>query len=400
MYRILVAAAVAAVLAAHVHAQPPTPGQPIVVAQNASGAYGMRVDPTNRTLSTLNFGVNQTTHAVGAVQMDSNNMRVLFAANARGAGTSYVGVYNPATQAVTTLATAPSNRFNALVPAQDGGYYSYDGTTVLKISQAGQISTLRANLPAAISALGLDAASASILIGTVSGHLWSMPQNGQTLSTVQTGLGNVRSVTSSAQTGNYVVTTTQSPELRVLNRGTGALIAFYALANITAAWVDQITGHIWMTELYKMFELSAALTVINTWQWANPQLAILSGMFYAWRVIAGNGVLTPGVPFLLSFYFPTMPAAAYIAALALSTRPGILIGGGRRVNLAVDALFLLTVVNGLFVSGFQGFLNANGGAMATVTVPRGLPPGFLFFCVVLAVLQNRIEVSDPFPMMC
>ncbi len=399
MYRILIAAAAVAVLAVHVQAQP-TVGQPVVVAQNATGSYGMRVDTTSQTLSTLNFGVNQTTHAVSAVQMDSNNMRVLFAANARGAGTSYIGAYDPSNQSVTTLATAPSNRFNALVPGQDGGYYSYDGTTVLKISQTGQISTLRANLPATISALGLDAASAALLVGTVSGHLWSMPQNGQTLSTVATGLGNVRSVDSSAQTGNYVVTTTQSPELRVLNRTTGALVAFYVLANITSAWVDQVTGHVWMTELYKMFELTAALTVLNSWQWANPQLAILSGMFYAWRVIAGNGVLTPGVPFFLSFYFPSMPAAAYIAALALSTRPGILIGGGRRINLALDALFLLTVVNGLFVSSFQGFLNANGGAMASVTIPRGLPPGILFFCAVIAVLQNRIEVSNSFPMMC
>lgn len=398
MTRVILICAVLLSMAAQAHAQLPPVAAPIVHARNSSGTFAMSVDLNRQTLSTIKLGVNQNTHAVGAVQMDDDNQNLLFVANARSAGTSYIGVYSFVTNTVTTF-TQRNGQFNGLVPGQDGSLYSYDGNNVLNINRMGGITTLRANLPGTISAIGLDVITTNLLLGSINGTLWALSQNGRTLSTVQTGLGNVRSVDSSASTGNYVITTTASPQLRVLNR-LGALVSFFVLANITTAWVDQVTGHIWMTELYKMFQLSAALIVLSTWQWANPNLAFLSFMRYGWRVISGRGVLTPGVPFLLSFYFRNMPGAAYIAALALATRPGILVGRGRRINLALDALFFAVVVNGLFVSNFSGILNANGGAMATMTIPRGIPPGLLIYCAVIAILGNQLEVSHTFPMMC
>lgn len=373
-------------------------GHPVVHASNGSGTYAMHANPTNGSLSTINVAINQQTHVMTAVQMAPDNMSIVFAANARSMGPHYIGVYNPQTQSTTTLAQS-NVPFLALVPSQLGGYFTYSGTSVYHVASSGMLTTVRANLPGVISALGFDAVSAALLVGSQVGHLWRMSANGQTLTTVANGLGSVRSVDCSPRTGNYVVTTNVAPQLRVLSR-LGALVAFFTLANISSAWVDPITGIVWMAELYRIYQLTETLTVINSWMWANPQLSILSMMLYAWRVVATAAALQPTVPFFVSLYFPQMAGAAYVAALSLAIRPGIGLGNGRRLNLFADPLFFAVVAQGLFVQNFSGILNANGGAMASLRLPNGVPPGVIIYIAAIAILSNQIAISNTWPVMC
>jgi len=74
--------------------------------------------------------------------------------------------------------------------------------------------------------------------------------------------------------------------------------------------------------------------------------------------------------------------------MSLSLRPGIALGDGRVLNLAVDPLFVLSLggIPGL-TTGFSGALDATGAAAGTIALPPGFPPGVRVHVSAVAVNQ-------------
>jgi hypothetical protein len=110
------------------------------------------------------------------------------------------------------------------------------------------------------------------------------------------------------------------------------------------------------------------------------------------RHLCGLTGPTPGGRYTMLVSSPTEPGVAYVVALSAAPRPGIPLPGGRRIQLVPDALFFQSLTNAGIFRGFQGVLNGQGEAQATVNVPRipGLR-GFRFFASAVTLVQGRVS---------
>jgi hypothetical protein len=76
-----------------------------------------------------------------------------------------------------------------------------------------------------------------------------------------------------------------------------------------------------------------------------------------------------GVPFPMSARSPHDPGDVYLTALALGTAPGIGLPDGRLLALNADVLFTLSLGGGSVFGGFAGFLDAQGTAALSLSLP-------------------------------
>lgn len=110
------------------------------------------------------------------------------------------------------------------------------------------------------------------------------------------------------------------------------------------------------------------------------------------RHLCGLNGPTPGSLYRMLVSSPTEPGAAYVVAVSAAPRPGITLPGGRRIHLAPDALFFQSLTNSGIFSGFQGVLNGQGEAYATVNVPRiAALRGFRFFASAVTVVKGQVS---------
>lgn len=119
-----------------------------------------------------------------------------------------------------------------------------------------------------------------------------------------------------------------------------------------------------------------------------PQGATVVGI----RHLCGLTGPTPGGVYWMLVSSPTEPGAAYVVAVSAAPRPGITLPGGRQIHLLPDALFFRSLTNTGIFSGFQGVLNGQGEAYATVNIPRfaGLR-GFRFFASAVTVVNGQVS---------
>lgn len=100
------------------------------------------------------------------------------------------------------------------------------------------------------------------------------------------------------------------------------------------------------------------------------------------------------------------PNTNYILAASLGTSPGIPLGDGRVIPLNPDAVFFLSVFNGPLIGllNSQSFLNSQGQALATWTIPNipviaGLTVYFAFVTIdfSLPIPQAILSISPAVP---
>jgi hypothetical protein len=115
------------------------------------------------------------------------------------------------------------------------------------------------------------------------------------------------------------------------------------------------------------------------------------------RHLCGLNDARPGGLYSMLVSSPNEAGAPYTVALSFGFRPGIPVGGGRKIYLSPDPLFLASATGRGPFYGFQGTLDARGEAVAAVAIPNlaGLS-GRRFFASAVTVVKNRISVvSDP-----
>lgn len=112
-----------------------------------------------------------------------------------------------------------------------------------------------------------------------------------------------------------------------------------------------------------------------------------------------TGTPSGGNTLTLNLSAPLSPNQLYLAALSFGTTPNIPLGDGRSIDLALDPLFFLSLTDPFAISfgGSQGFLNAQGGAAATLPIPPGVPAGLTVhaaFVVVDTALTGVAAITE------
>ena len=147
--------------------------------------------------------------------------------------------------------------------------------------------------------------------------------------------------------------------------------------------VDDQTGNFYCAGGSSVHEIASDLSsVIKTWG-PFTGYSFTSVDEYASKQVTGVGSAIAGQSYQVDFAFPGLGLSAYQAALSLTQRPGIPIGS-ETINLTFDALFLLSI-QGQFVSGFCGQLDAQGRASGKIGLPGFLPTGTRIYCSCVAV---------------
>jgi len=140
---------------------------------------------------------------------------------------------------------------------------------------------------------------------------------------------------------------------------------------------------------------SATFQTLKTFPTGSAQF--LAATVAGSRHLCGMTEARPGRAYSMLVSSPHEPGARYMVALSFGFRPGIPAGGGRKIYLKPDPLFLASATGSGPFYGFQGTLNAQGEAVAAVTIPNmaGLS-GRRFFASAITIVNNQISViSDP-----
>lgn len=111
------------------------------------------------------------------------------------------------------------------------------------------------------------------------------------------------------------------------------------------------------------------------------------------RMVLGLSRPSRGQPYPVLLTIPPEAGRSYLAGAAFGTLPGIPLGGGRRVPLNPDPLFVLSQTVPAVFSGFQGTLNASGVAAMTVNIPASSAlVGLRFFLAAVTYNSGGIRV--------
>jgi len=265
----------------------------------------------------------------------------------------YVKVLDPVTKSVTTLYSTTAYHYRDASFNQDNGKF-----LVCRWSTSGELLEFDISNPSSV-----------------------------TLRTVRAGFYGLNGVDVEPATGNFVVS---------LHYATGSLQvitpAGAVVKTISVPWgndvkVEDSTGHY----LYVTGTGSGAIDTIIEYDPSGTALQTYGpfkgysfhGMdIYGSRQVMGFGPAVAGTAYNVSFSFPGAGNQLYVAALALTQRPGIQLGGSV-LNLTPDQLFWLSV-SGILVKGFQGVLDSQGRAMGSIQIPIGLPKGLTFYCSAVA----------------
>lgn len=133
--------------------------------------------------------------------------------------------------------------------------------------------------------------------------------------------------------------------------------------------------------------------------WYEDAADDVHGRFFKLEMITPSGPLVAGGQTQLALDLPGVGGEPYLLLASLGTAPGIPVGDGRDLHLALDVLFqyVLAFPNTPLLQGSAGVLGPNGEAVATMTLPPN--PGIIgldiSFAAVTLANQNVGTMTDP-----
>jgi len=379
-------------LAAPALAQP-SPGDWIVSDTDSAGGGLRAVAPGTGALSTVAsfpfpMGVNFVAmHADGA-----DLVAGLFQDRTSSTAPLSIIVATPG-GVVATIVTGPP--INAADLDQDGTWrFAVGGAgpwprLLARLDPATGLLTTIVTMPAVANALAIDQDTGDPVLGTMNalgaqGDLLRVARGSLAISTIAAGLSTITGVDFEPATGTFAVTRAAAPQVvRVAPAGAVAPLATLASAN--AVHVDEPTGNlVVVTGGGTLHVVDPVGNVLTTYALGARSLTGVTT--WGSRTIALSGSFTAGRAAAVQFHFPSSPLRTYVAALSLGLRPGLGLGDGRTIHLAVDPLLLISL-GGLpgVTTGFAGMLDAGGRAGGTITLPPGFPPGVRIFVAAVAL---------------
>jgi hypothetical protein len=300
--------------------------------------------------------------------------------------------------AVTTIADMGSaGSPTGLDLDQDGTYLvSSTDNHLRRITPGGRVTTI-VSLPFSIydkaNDVAYDPDTGNYIVGiSGNGGLYEIDATtGLIRHTISMGVGSFSGVDPEPRTGNLVVITSTSPEVRVYDRK-GTVIRSWNFPLLNSIKVNDQTGHYHCAGYGHVVEFAPNGTKVNHY----GPFALLSFKeveVYRSRPVTGVGPALPGTAYSVNLRFPDMGGASYLAALSMAQRPGIALGS-HMLNLRQDGLFFASV-QGALVRGFVGILDPAGSATGTVSIPSSIPRGFTFFCSAVAVQKGgRVRLGN------
>jgi hypothetical protein len=261
--------------------------------------------------------------------------------------------------------------------------------TVRRVKLSGSFTTIT-TAPATLNNLAFNPDNGNTLLGIFSaGLLLESDENGTIIKTIASGLGSVSCIDPLPQSGNFVIGTFTSPNVRVISP-TGAVVTTWTHASMNGVKVDDATGDVYCVGSTVVGKYTANGVAVKSWMVGGMNLSAVE--VYASRQVVGSGTAVPGTPYSVQFSFPGYGNSPYVGALSFSQRPGINLRGST-VNLAFDPLLILSL-QGLFVSNFQGILSNAGQATGTINIPSVLPKGITFFCSGVALSGSTVATGN------
>jgi len=182
-----------------------------------------------------------------------------------------------------------------------------------------------------------------------------------------------------AETGQYLTCDFMPPQIHLVNKDGSIASSIYAFG-ANGAKINQ-DGTAWVIgrSCVGLIDLrsNAVIRVINFFPNAGQAFSLTGIDVYGSRFITCMGSGRPGtsVNIRLSSRRPGDAGMSYVLACSLARRPGIGFGGGERLNLALDNLFLVSAgKNNSLFSKFIGTTDSFGNAGAAVKIPASIPP--------------------------
>ena len=301
------------------------------------------------------------------------------------------------TGVVTTVADMGSAGSPTGVDLDQDGTYLVSSTdnSLRRITPGGQITTIT-SLPVTIfdrtNDVAYDPDTGNYIVG-----IWRHSAlyeinaiSGLIQHTISMGVGSFYGVDPEPRTGNLVVITYTTPEVRVYDRQ-GTVIRSWSFPHLSSVKVDDRTGHYHCAGFGHVVEFTPTGAIVQQY---GPFAALSFDKVevYGSRAVTGAGPALPSTAYFVNFRFPDMGGASYRAALAMAQRPGIVFGSNT-LNLRQDDLFLASL-QGALVQGFVGLLDPAGSATGTISIPATTPRGFTFFCSAVAVQGGRVRLGN------
>jgi len=289
---------------------------------------------------------------------------------------------------VTTFIRLPQSVVPVdLLYDQDGAWLVASSTgSVLQVYWTLQ-TTFIYNLPPTLKAMTKDGDTGDYIFGIAGAGLLLREKFGyHSLSTIATGLGDIRDVDFDPETGNFVVATTTAPEVRMVSP-TGQTVSTIRFPGIRALKVDSAMRTIHCASADQIVEFMRSGQRLNVYRCPGHDFTAID--LYASLPVSGGGTARRGTGYSLNLSFPQSKAGqSYYGALSFGLRPGITIPGIGRINLAADPLFNMSFyVGGVpgITYGLRGVLKTNGVGFISVSLPPTCPIGLRVHASAIAM---------------
>lgn len=374
----------------------PPPGGPIVrgdLTMSHSGAQlatrVVHIAKKNGTMTTFNWGGS----ALTGLSMAPNNVDFMMLDNANQ---DHVVQVTP-TGAMTTIATLGTNVTPTAIELDQDGSWLVSSTDnhVRRVTPAGVVTTV-VSVPVRVfervNDIARDHDTGHFIAGVwQTGELLEIDADaGRILRTITRSTQAFYGVDVEPRTGNYVVISISSPEVRVYDRQ-GTVLRSWSFPYLFTVEVDDQTGNYYCAGAGSVVEFTPQGTKVNH---HGPYASLrFNGVDkYGARQVVGVGSARPGTSYSVQFMFHGMGLSPYYAALSLAQRPGIVVGS-EVLNLKSDGLFRASRA-GALVSGFTGVLDAQGRASGTIRIPGSVPKGLTFFCSAIAIRGSVAQLGN------
>ncbi len=394
-------------------AQQPGPGDWVVsdTGQTHNGAlFFDPAMPAPAPLTTLTVG---GAGYINWISMHPNNADLLVNYSYFG----LFGVLGVPGGAFTSIVSIPDSP-NGQVMDQDGTILvsTSGGDKLWRVDLALKTATVVATLPSTLNNVTLDGDTGEILVAIFDnmkpslGRVLRLSRSGVILGTLTAGLGQTSSVDFDPISGDFFVTSFDSPEVRRINpRGVATTVALYKGAN--AVKVDRETGTLLVCGFNRTTRMDVQGKIL---QGEDHSHKIAGGSFnwtaveiYGSRKLSGFGSARPGTRYTMNLRFPASPNRGYLVLAGLSgLRPGFKLhdNTGRVVSLNFDGLTQLLLYTGSvpgMLDNFRGVLDARGlpvGGQPVVTLPAVTPKGLRIYLAAAALnplLASGLDISNP-----
>lgn len=243
------------------------------------------------------------------------------------------------------------------------------------------------------------------------GALLRIDRNTFAVTTLVPNLGDAQAVKVEPSTGHFVVATRTAPPIRVYDRALRPVRTLALAITPSDLEISDDTGH------YHVIEGSGVQPNGSSVRTITPQgVTIRSLAFGAYPrnptftglAIRGsrNVAVAPAEPLLGGRYFipvdvsfPSFaPGTSYqILASILGRRPGVPLPGGRRLNLAPDAVTAQLLAQGELLGvtrDFRGTLDVDSRAQGTMTFPANTPSGIRIFVTAVALRGSNLGIGN------